>query len=80
MFQTRTQLKNQIRFLEEKVDALERALKLSDESNLKKCRGVFCISCAHAVWYQNGNLSKRVIGCDVSVPCEDFLRAKSGDR
>jgi hypothetical protein len=76
MFQTRTQIKNRIRFLEEKVGALEQSLKLSNESNLGKCRGVFCIGCTHAVWYQHGNFSKKVIGCDVDVPCEHFSRAK----
>lgn len=75
MFRTRAQLKNRIRYLEEQVDALEQSLKLSDESNLGKCRGVFCIGCTHAVWYQHGNFSKRVIGCDVDVPCEHFSRA-----
>lgn len=76
MFQTRAQLKNRIRYLEEQVDALEQSLKLSDESNLGKCRGVFCIGCTHAVWYQHGDFSKKVIGCDVDVPCEHFSRAQ----
>lgn len=74
VFQTRLQLKNRIRFLEGKVGALEQALKLSDESGLKKCRGVFCIGCTHAVWYQHGDFSKKVIGCDVDIPCKDFSR------
>ena len=67
VFQTRSQLKKRIRYLEWEV-------KLSDESGLKKARGVFCIGCAHAVWYQHGDFSKKVIGCDVDIPCKDFSR------
>lgn len=75
MFQTKTRLKNRIRFLEEQVNALEQTLKLSDENNLKKCCGAVCIGCVHAIWYQHGNFSRKVIGCDVDVPCKNFLRA-----
>lgn len=75
MFHTRLQLKNRIRYLEEKVNALEAALKLSDENNLKKCCGLVCIGCVHAVWHQYGNFPPKVIGCDIDVPCKDFSRA-----
>lgn len=75
MFQTRSELKSRIRYLEQKVIALEDALKLSDENNLKKCCGIVCIGCSHAVWHQYSNFPKRVIGCDVDVPCKDFSRA-----
>ena len=74
VFQTRSQLKKRIRYLEWEVNALQQTLKLSDESGLKKARGVFCIGCAHAVWYQHGDFSKKVIGCDVDIPCKDFSR------
>lgn len=76
MFRTRTWLKNRIRFLEQKVDMLEATLRLSEESGLGKCCGVVCIGCDHAVWYQQGDFSKKVIGCDVDVRCEHFSRAK----
>lgn len=75
MFQTRSQLKKRIRYLEEKVNSLEDTLKLSDENNLKKCCGLVCIGCAHAVWHQYGNFPPNVIGCDIDAPCKDFSRS-----
>lgn len=74
MFQTRNELKTRIANLEKQLERLRSDQKLAEDSGLAKCRGIICKSCEHAVFISDGIFGARMIGCDVTVNCQDYKR------
>lgn len=78
MIETKKSLREAIKRKEEYIRHLEAVISLTEDSGLKKCNGLLCKGCAHAVWlsapYSNGPI---IIGCDIDVDCKDFARLPS---
>lgn len=76
MFQTRSELKEQIQCLQERNDYLEKLIKQCEDSGLGKCKGAVCRVCEHAVFVDRGNGLSFLLGCDVDVKskCEHYKR------
>ena len=80
MYQTRRQLKSRIRELEDKLNA-ERSYNVAvKESGLAKGKGILCKACSHAVYAYDQLGTRRFIGCDVSVSCNDFSKITSAEK
>lgn len=78
MFQTRGDLKRRIAALEQERDALYNIQKITETSGLSKCKGIVCKSCEHAVFISDGIFGAKMIGCDVTVNCQDYKRLSNG--
>ncbi len=77
MYQTRKQLKERIRQLEESLENEKSVNVLSNSCGLGKCEGIICTICEHAVFTPSGfnGLKPRLIGCDLTVSCPNYKKA-----
>lgn len=81
MFTTNKNLREEIKRQKEYIKELQAKISLTENNGLKKCKGLLCKGCAHAVWMPDLYHYPIVIGCDVEVDCKDFSRlpSTSGD-
>ncbi len=74
MFQTRKQLKREIKRLEKALDKEQSINRLAKESGLAKCKGIICKTCKHAVYIDGMYGEHHLVGCDLTVSCPSYKR------
>lgn len=74
MFLTRKKLKAQIEALTMERDVLLAERELSKNSGLSKCKSIACKACEHIVYITGEYGEQRIIGCDITVGCENFKK------
>lgn len=69
--ETKKQLRNRIKYLEDALESVERRNVIIDSIKLPKCKSLACANCRNAIFYYKNGCST-LLGCGKDSVCDAY--------